>query len=306
VQWTAVANPTAGRGRTRKLLPRLAPILAARGVELHVAMHVDDGRRVASDAFARGHGVIACGGDGTVTALARIAADAGAPLAIVPTGAGNDLARHLGLDRRRPLDALALLDEGRIGRIDLGRAEAAGGTVASFTTVANAGFDAEANRWANDVKWAGGTSLYVLAMLRTLAVYRPQPFRVRVDDASWEGDGWLVAIGNSRYYAGGMMITPGAEIDDGLLDVCILGASPTTELLWRFPRVFRGTHVALEKVVTLRGERVEIEAPGAALPLELWASGEHVGPLPANLTLARGALQVLVPVGAPVHTAPLS
>jgi len=268
---------------------------------VHISLDAADGRRLARDAFARGDGVVACGGDGTASALATVAADEEAPLAIVPTGAGNDLARHLGIDPRRALDAVALLDTGRLGVIDLGRATAHDGTTATFTTVANTGFDAEANRWANGVRWATGTSLYVLALLRTLAVYRPRPLRVRVDDAEWEGRAWLVAVGNTRGYAGGMMITPGAEIDDGLLDVCVISGVPAAELLVRFPRVFKGTHTALDDVITLRGTTVEISAPDDTRGvLDLWASGERVGPLPARLESMPGALQVLVPGGSPL------
>jgi len=288
-----VVNPTAGRGRTRKLLPRLQRAFADHDVSVHVSTDVADGQRVAHAAFARGDGVVACGGDGTVSELAAIAADEDAPLAIVPTGAGNDLARHLGIDPRRPLEAVALLDTGHTTRIDLGRATAADGTDRVFTTVANAGFDAEANRWANDVRWARGTTLYVLALLRTLASYRPRPMCVRVDGATWEGSAWLVAVGNTRWYAGGMMITPGAEIDDGLLEVCIVEDGPRFELLRRFPRVFKGTHTSHDRVTTMRGESVEVAAPDAGL--ELWASGERVGPLPARLTARRSVLPVVVP-----------
>ncbi|MEX1143930.1 MAG: diacylglycerol kinase family protein [Acidimicrobiia bacterium] len=291
-----MVNPVAGRGRTRRMLPTLRHALEEHAVAVHVSMDVDDGRRVARDAFLRGEGVVACGGDGTVSALAGVAADEGGPIAIVPTGAGNDLARQLGLDPRQAIDAVALLDAGRIGRMDLGRAEASDGTAEMFTTVANAGFDAEANRWANDVRWATGTTLYVLALLRTAVTYRPRPMCLRVDDTTWEGPAWLVAVGNTRWYAGGMMITPGAEIDDGLLDVCIVGDGSTAEFLRRFPRVFKGTHTALDSVTTLRGSSVEITASDAGQHgLELWASGERVGPLPARLEAVPGALQVLVP-----------
>jgi diacylglycerol kinase (ATP) len=301
VRWTAVVNPAAGRGRTRKLLPALERAFEDRAVAVHVSTDVDDGRRAARDAFGRGEGVVACGGDGTVSAIAGVAAQEDGPIAVVPTGAGNDLARQLGLDPRRALDAVALLDAGRVGRMDLGRAEAGAGTTEMFTTVANTGFDAEANRWANDVRWATGTTLYVLALLRTVVTYRPRPMCVRVDDATWEGVAWLVAVGNTRWYAGGMMITPGAEIDDGLLDVCIVGDASTVEFLRRFPRVFKGTHTALETVTTLRGSAVEITAPAAGNPgLELWASGERVGPLPARIEAVPGALQVLVPESSPL------
>ena len=292
-------NPTAGRGRTRALLPRLTAVLEEHGALVRVSTDAEDGRRIAREAYSSGDGVIACGGDGTVSALAAIAAEMDGPFALAPTGAGNDFARHLGLDAHRPLDSLALLDTGHLTSIDLGVAETGDGTRRVFTTVANTGFDAEANRWANGVRWARGTSVYVLAVLRTLATYRPEPMRVRVDGEEWRGDAWLVAVGNTRCYAGGMMITPDAEIDDGLLDVCIIGRTSPARLLVSFPRVFKGTHVDIDAVAILRGRNVEVESPTATRSGELWASGERVGMLPARIEALPQALRVLVPEPGP-------
>ena len=304
MRWTAVVNPTAGRGRTRSLLPDLRTALEARGADVYVSTDARDGQRAAREAFAAGRGVIACGGDGTVGELAEVAAVAEAPLAIVPSGAGNDFARHLGIDIRHPLDAVKLLDTGQPGIVDLGAIHLDDGSTHMFTSVAYSGFDAETNRWANGVRWATGTSLYVAATLRTLARYRPQPMRVRVDDQTWKGDAWLVAVGNSRFYGGGMMITPGAEVDDGLLDVCVLGATSVLEFLGCFARVFAGRHVAQPSVVTFRGAHIEIDSDGATLPMEIWASGERVGPLPARIDVQPAALSVVVPTDAPVRGAP--
>ena len=124
--------------------------------------------------------------------------------------------------------------------------------------MANTGFDSEANRWANRVRWLTGTPLYVLATLRTLRTYRPVSLRVVVDGTVLDGPAWLAAVGNGRYYAGGMLIVPAAEIDDGALDVCVIGDVSRLELLVRFPRVFRGTHTALAAVRTARGRVVDV------------------------------------------------
>jgi diacylglycerol kinase (ATP) len=295
MRWTAVVNPAAGRGRTRRLLPSLAEALTARGVAMHVATDAADGLRAARDAFDRGEGVVACGGDGTVHEIAAVAADRDGVLAVVPSGSGNDFARHFGIDGKRPLDALSLLEHGHVARCDLGRAKAADGTDCRFTTVANTGFDAEANRWANTVQWATGTTLYVAAVLRTLAVYRPRAVRITVDGETWEDRAWLVAVGNTRYYAGGMMITPNASADDGLLDVCVIGPVSTGRFLVDFPRVFRGTHLAIPRVESFRGRVVEVETVGSGLALDVYASGERVGPLPARIECEAGALRLRVP-----------
>jgi diacylglycerol kinase (ATP) len=297
VRWTVVVNPVAGRGRARRYLPSLrAAASGMADVDVVVTGGPEDTAIVAREAFARGDGVAAAGGDGTVAAVAGVAAEADGLLAVIPFGAGNDFARHLGIDHRRPVDAMQLLEgpKGREVRCDLGRVTASDGTSAWFTTVAHTGFDTEANRWANGVGWARGTTLYVLAVFRTLATYHPQHVRVEVDDRIWEGDAWLAAAGNACCYAGGMRITPDASIEDGMLDVCCIGALPVWKIVEKFPSVFRGTHTRVRGVEMLRGRLVTFDAPGARR-LEVWASGERVGPLPATIEAVPGAVRVRAP-----------
>lgn len=294
-----MVNPTAGRGRTSKLLPRLSDACARLGIGIEVPSSADGTREAARNAFTRGNGVLACGGDGTVSSLASLASELDGALGVIPIGAGNDFARHLGIDHRKPLDALSLVEHGRMATADLGLATTADGRATRFTTVAHAGFDSEANRWANTVTWTTGTPLYVLAVLRTLATYRPQPTRVVVDDEEWNDDAWLVAVGNSRYYGGGMMVTPGAEVDDGALDVCVIEPVSRAEFLARFPTVFKGGHLKMSHM--MRGRSIDIDTSASTVPLELWAAGERVGALPAHVEPLPGALRVLVPPGAPVR-----
>src|SRR5262245_47651846 len=98
-RWTAVLNPAAGRGRGPTRVARAREALEASGLDvaLHVSSSMDDLVAVADAAFVRGDGVVACGGDGTAGAVAGLAAERGGVLALVPTGSGNDLARHLGI-----------------------------------------------------------------------------------------------------------------------------------------------------------------------------------------------------------------
>jgi len=291
-----VINPAAGRGRARKLVPAVQTALAGStlDVEVHVSASPEDARVTALDALSRDRGVIACGGDGTVSELAALVADARGALAIVPTGSGNDFARHLGIPRGDVAAAVAAIERGAMTAVDLGRATDADGTKTWFTTVANAGFDAEANRWANSVTWTSGNPLYVLAVLRTLRTYRPTRLRVTVDGRARVMAAWLVAVANTRTYASGMMIAPDAAVDDGLLDVCVVGDVSRPDFLRTFPSVYRGGHVHNPQVTIRRGAQITIESVDTAAPLELWASGERVGPLPAEITAVRGALQVIV------------
>ena len=134
--------------------------------------------------------------------------------------------------------------------------------------------------------------------MRTLATYEPRAFRITVDDEVVETEAWLVAVGNTRTYASGMMITPAASVHDGRLDVCVVGPVGRADFLRTFPSVFRGEHVRHPMVRTWTAEHVTVEAdrrPATAPSVDMWASGEYAGPLPARLEPAPGALAVMVP-----------
>jgi diacylglycerol kinase (ATP) len=290
VPWTAIVNPVAGRGRTQKLLPELERAASAAGIALHVSPEPGAPAKLARAAADNGHDLLACGGDGLVTEVAGVAADTGRRLAIVPSGAGNDFARVLGYDPKQPLRAFDALAHGHNRTVDLGRVNGRW-----YTCVTASGFDAEANRWANTVSRLSGTTLYVAAVMRTLAVYKPHQFRVTVDGTPLETRAWLVAVGNGPAYAGGMKVTPGARLDDGLLDVTVVGAMSRPEFLWNFPKVFKGTHVGHPKISTLRGKTVQLESLDPSIPMEVYADGERVGPLPGTMEAVSDALTVRVP-----------
>jgi diacylglycerol kinase (ATP) len=292
--YTAIVNPAAGRGRAAKLLARLEGAIAAGGLdcEVRVSANAEEPVTLAREAMARGRAVVACGGDGLVGQLAAVAAEAGGTLGIVPLGAGNDFARYLGLDPSRPLTALGVLREGRVRRIDLGRVNGQ-----AFCCVAGTGFDAEANRWANSVRRLTGTPLYVAAVLRTLATYRPRRFRVIADGETREVDAWLVAVANTPSYGGGMLVAPHARVDDGVLGVTIIGDISRPGFLYTFPKVFSGRHVEHPAVETFTAARVRLELADDGPPIELYADGERVGVLPMEVEALPQALDVIVPAG---------
>src|SRR6185437_10116318 len=153
--------------------------------------------------------------------------------------------------------SLAVLGAAGVDRtIDLGRVNDRW-----YCSVTATGFDSEANRWANTVTRLSGTPLYVAAVLRTLATYRPHPMRVTVDGERHELRAWMVSVGNSTTYGGGMRITPDARLDDGLVDVCAIdGAVPRTKFLAQFPKVFKGAHVNVDGVHVWRGASATVES----------------------------------------------
>ena len=289
---TVILNPAAGRGRAQRLLPALAAALGAPDLDarLVVSRHPADPPALAEEAFADGRAVVAAGGDGLLGQLAAVAHRCGGTLGILPLGSGNDTARALGYDHRDPLRAVDALRDGHVRTIDLARA---GDRI--LCSVAACGFDSEANRWANTVTRLSGSSLYLAAVLRTLATYHPHRFRLTLDGRVEEVVAWLVAVANTPNYAGGMRIAPDAVLDDGLLDVTVVGPFTRPGFLRMFPTVYPGTHVRHPLVTTHRARTVELVSLDPSVPIESYADGERIGPLPTTITVLPQALRILVP-----------
>lgn len=166
--------------------------------------------------------VVVCGGDGTVRAAAEALAGTGVPLAVVPCGTGNLLARNLGLPVK-PAQALDVALSGVPHRVDLGRIEGDGMTPAHFTVMSGAGLDAAMLESTSDrAKALLGWPAYVMAGLRELRAPRMR-LTVEIDGARpLRRTARMVLMANTGKVQGGAALVPAAEPDDGLLDLMIL------------------------------------------------------------------------------------
>ena len=289
---TLVANPSSGRGRVARLLPEIEAALATEGIDARVALSRDAGDLRACVRSAREAGdprVIVCGGDGTLHLAAQELAGGDTALGIIPAGTGDDNARTLGIPRGDVAAATRLAATGPVSHIDLGRVVVADGTERVFLGVLSSGFDSLVNERANVMTWPNGNARYVVAILGELRTFRPVPYRAVVDGRPVEGEAMLVAVGNGVSYGGGMRVCPDATPDDGMLDVTWLHGVSKATFLRVFPQVFSGSHVRSPHVSTTRAAAIELDAPGQLA----YADGERVGPLPATITIERGALPVV-------------
>jgi diacylglycerol kinase (ATP) len=298
VRALVVHNPTAGGGRAGRLAPRVVERLRGDGAEVaqHRTLSLEDARLAACRAAGEVDAVVAVGGDGTVGACAAGLADAGpgarAALGVVPAGGGNDAARSLGLPADDPLAAAGLLT--RLARRPADLATVAG---RAYLNVAGAGFDSEVNRVANQrLRWARGRLRYVGAVLAELVVGRPATFELVLDGRAARLQAWLVAVANGPSYGGGMRVAPAASLDDGLLEVVVIGEIGRLEFLRTFPQVFSGRHVEHPAVAVHRAARVDLDADRT---LAVYADGEPAGTLPATFEVRPAAVTVLAADPAP-------
>ena len=232
--------------------------------------------------------VVAWGGDGTMNDVARVLAFGPVPLALVPAGSGNGLARDLGVPKR-PDAALALATGGRRWRIDAGEINQQ-----LFFNVAGVGLDARIARAFAEHRGRRGLSGYARVGSRELWRYRAEPYDVRWADASrWEGRALFIALANSRQYGSHGCIAPRARLDDGQLDIVIVADQPLWRVLARVPEFFSGSlrEAGGVRMGTFGEARLSSESPW-----ELHLDGEprHLeGPL--DVRVRAGALTLMAP-----------
>jgi diacylglycerol kinase (ATP) len=281
--------------------------------------------------------ILLFGGDGTIHRHLGQLVRLGLPVLVVPAGSGNDLARALGL--RGVRDSLAAWRKfcggaGNVHNIDLGmissfsRAGAPAphsSTLDSpapdspaphcsryFCCVAGVGLDGEVARRANRLpRWLRGHGGYALSLVPTIFNFAPFPMKVlsTVEDAHHDAD-WtvrsdqptiLAAFANTATYGGGMKIAPQAKMDDGLLDICVVGGLDPFKLFCMFPTVYAGRHLNIREVDYFTAPRVRVETE---YPLDVYADGEYVCRTPVEVSIASAALRVLTHLGCATRSLP--
>lgn len=291
-----VLNPTSGRGTGGRSRGRIEAALdrafaeerGARRWEIRETTAPGSGAEIARRAVAAGASlIVAAGGDGTLGEVVNGLAGTNVRLGVLPLGTGNDFARAIGVAGDLDLAARTLA-EGTARRIDLGRVNGR-----CFINIAGCGFDAAvAARVNRGFRRLRGTAAYVAAVLQTLATYRAAEMRLTIDEETRVERAMLCCAANTPSYGGGMRIAPGARIDDGLLDVCVLREAGAFEFLRAFPTVFRGAHVNHPKFWTRQARRITIESDR---PLPVLVDGDVTHATPVAIEVLAGAVAVMTP-----------
>jgi diacylglycerol kinase (ATP) len=293
-----LVNPASANGKTGKRWPKIARAAHAAGLRGEAVFSERPGQlgELAREAADEGATLlVVVGGDGTVHEVVNgIAGREGVELALIPRGTGWDFARTHGVPQRLE-EALRIAREGEARPFDLGWAtyhSDGGEGSAWFANMGSVGMSGAVAAKANaTTKALGAKTSYLLALAAVFARWKNVRLNVVVDDERREAlmEDCVVALG--RYLAGGMMITPDAEPDDGLFDVLVIGDVTKAELVRVMPKIYRGTHLPHPKGEVLRGTTVTIDAD-APMPIQL--DGEQPGTTPARFKVVPSAIRLRV------------
>ena len=284
----AIVNPAAGHGAGAHVVADLARELESSGFKIEIIQTPAPGEaaRIAREASVEGcRTVIAVGGDGTANEIANGLVGTSTALALYPIGSGNDFARALGYPRKRRHIG-RFLANARRRVIDVGDVN---GRI--FVNAAGVGIDGHvAERVEASARVVGPTLGYFVGALVSIASYRPQPMRLRIDDEALEGKHLVVVAANGTHFGRGMHVAPRAKLDDGLFDIVVAGDLGRWSSLVALAKLYRGTHVNGRDILMIRARALDVELE-RELPTQ--ADGEPVRARSLTVRMRPGALTVL-------------
>jgi YegS/Rv2252/BmrU family lipid kinase len=282
-----VANPAAG-SISRRRLERMVRRLEILGcsVSVHETRHPGEGERfIASADGGSFDAVAAAGGDGTFNELLNGLAENGPPLAVLPFGTANVLAKEIGLGSsvRSVADAVAF---GPVRRVAVGEANGR-----RFSIMASVGFDAQVVDAVDlALKRRIGKAAYLFETIKQMIRTAPTAYRLRIDGRIEEVQGVIVA--NGRCYAGHYVTSPSASLDKPSFDVCRLTEPGRLKPASYFLSLMLGRFSKRRDIRISEATELDILGPEGA-PVQ--ADGDIICRLPAAIRIVPAAVDLIFP-----------
>jgi len=262
-----ILNPLAGRGYGARSEPELRQLLNAEGIDFDLVLteRVGHATELAKQAVGDGFEVIvAAGGDGTSHEVVNglIAAAQGGvagTLGVIPVGSGNDFAHNVGVPADLK-DACQRLAQGQTRIVDVCRVTVDDQPSRYCANTVNVVFGGIVTREALKIKWVRGMALYLPVVLKTIFLSQTPKVSLEYNDQKLEMSMAMLCVANGPREGGGFFCTPEAQLDDGLLDLCIMGDIGRLTMLSLVPRFMDGSHTNHESVTMARTKRVVVSS----------------------------------------------
>lgn len=285
-----IVNPVAGKGNTLELIPKIKESFDKDKIDYDIRITEErgQGEKIAREAVDKGYThIISVGGDGTAYEVINGIGSGNVVLGILPSGTGNDFVRMT----KTPKDYDEILKnfkDAKTKKIDIGKVNNR-----YFLNYSSVGIDSEIVKETESIKkYISGPSAYVVGVFKTLIKYKNKEVDILIDGKKIKRNIELIAVGNGKYYGGGMKINPSADLEDGLLDICIVNKMNKLKFALLFSTVFKGNHTKFKEVEIFRGKEVKIFGDDSLL---LNADGDMIGNIPAVIEVQKESVEVIVP-----------
>jgi diacylglycerol kinase (ATP) len=251
-----IVNPIAGKGRAKTIVPLIEDICGKSKIEYTIKYTMGPKHEVAlaklgiQEGFER---IVSVGGDGTLNEVVNGIAGSQAVLGVIPAGTGNDFVRTVypHTDIKKIIHDII---HGEVQEIDLAKCNDT-----YFINIGSGGFDAQVALESEKTKKIFSSEIaYIIAILKTLIFYKGIRMKVLIDGKVFEKNTMLVAVANGKYYGGGILPAPKADITDGIFDVCFVENMSRIKMLVLLPKYMKGKHESIKGVSFYRGKNISI------------------------------------------------
>ncbi|MFO8012393.1 MAG: diacylglycerol kinase family lipid kinase [Phycisphaerae bacterium] len=284
-----IVNPISGHGQDPHFIRDLVRHVSLRGfpVDVHRTRGRGHAARMARSVPDDARCIVSIGGDGTHSEVLSGLAGRPVPVAIVPSGTENVLAKTFGLSGTLR-ETVRLVQQGRAVALDLALAGDC-----PFVMFSGVGFDAEVTRDVHR-KRSGPIlrAAYYGPTVRRWWKYGFPPITVQVDGHTLCDDAGMVFVCNTPLYADGLRLGTLAVGDDGLLDVVCFRTRSRWHMLRHYVRARLGRHLDHPLVAYGQGRRIEVACEERPLPVQ--ADGDIITDTPLAYTVRRRAVRLMV------------
>jgi diacylglycerol kinase (ATP) len=289
-----IVNPASGGGRAARAEARVAAVFAEQGraAKFVRSRSAEDIRELGARAAAEGFRYVAAlGGDGALHHLIEGVMGTDVVAGFFPSGNGNDIARALGISNN-PVKAAKAFLQGTPRAVDVVRVRSSGGRVSHFVGAGGLGMDAEAAHLANTrFKAWPRTSRYLAGMLQAYFSGRLWDLSAEIDGGPWVGEILFAAVANGNSYGSGLHIAAEAKMDDGWLDIVLVGQVRFLRLLKAIPIVLTsGDLRSFPEVRRFRCRKITMRTDRVA---RIHGDGEDLGESPAEFEVLPGAVRIM-------------
>jgi diacylglycerol kinase (ATP) len=302
-----IYNPTSGRRRHRRFaeIEQAVRLLKDAGISTELAPTTgrNTAMGIAQQAVQQHRGmVIACGGDGTINEIVNGLAGSQVPMALLPAGTANILAKELGIPWDIP-HASRLIPDGVVRRIALGIATPANSRRSAdlpregryFLSVAGAGPDGAMVHAVNEgLKTRAGVLAYWAEGVRQLIRYDFPEIRIR--SAGQDRRATLIVVGRTVNYGGPFKITTGANLFEDSFEILTHAARSRFRYIACLPALWLGNLRRMDGIDAWKATEVSCEANGEGV-VYAQLDGEPIGCLPVIFQIVPNALSLVVPPG---------
>ncbi len=288
-----LVNPVAGKLSLNKKIKKIKKIIEGTGAEILVSNSIDNAINIAKKSMRKNKIVVACGGDGLQNLVAQQAIENNGIMAILPFGRGNDFACSLSINSVNDLIqsfSFPKLINARYVQVMFNN------HYRITLTCAGVGLLSEAAYRAEKIPILKGMLLYSVASILSFILLKSHKYRVEFDEKIIEEELLILAGAASQYTGGGMYIAPDAFKVKEMVNLLYSTKVKRFEAFKLLLGVFTGSHLKHSKVINIHTAKllVSTQSNSPWAPL-VYGDGEYLGVLPAEISIGKKPLRVLVP-----------